>query len=64
MAKKKKIVYDTHIKSLNLKPKSDGLNLEGKKFTSDEKDTLSKWMDDTEKLTITLTPIQENLPTM
>ena len=57
-----KITYNTKIKSLNVKSETDSLTLDGKEFSSDERDTLIRWAKDKEVVRITLEPVQERLP--
>lgn len=58
---KEKITYDTRVKSVNVKSECDSLLLDGKEFSSDERDTLIRWAKDKELIRITLAPVQERL---
>ncbi len=57
-----KIIYNTKVKSVNVKSDSDSLTLDGKDFTTDERETLIRWAKDKETINITLAAVQERLP--
>jgi len=57
-----KITYDTRVKSVNVKSETESLTLDGKEFSSDERETLIRWVKDKEIIRITLEPVQERLP--
>ncbi len=57
-----KITYDTRVKSVNVKSDCDSLLLDGKEFSTDERDTLIRWAKDKELVRITLELVQERLP--
>jgi len=57
-----KIVYDTKIKSVNVKSETDSLTLDGKEFSTDEREMLIRWAKDKETVEITLAVVQERLP--
>ena len=59
---KEKITYNTKVKSVNVKSETDSLTLDGKEFSSDERDQLIRWAKDKELVRITLEPVQERLP--
>lgn len=54
-----KITYHTFIKSVSAKVDKDSITLEGKEFTSNERDQLISWAKGKEIVRITIEPIQE-----
>lgn len=57
-----RITYDTRIKSVNVKSVGDSLLLEGKEFSTGEREMLIRWAKDKETVEITLAVVQERLP--
>lgn len=57
-----KITYSTRVKSVNVKSETDSLTLDGKDFTTDEREMLIRWAKDKETVEITLAVVQERLP--